>query len=138
MRVEPHLPPGVHVSMKPHRRWLTLQRADDDMTTLGPLSMTTDEHRLPTHGYVEAVRALGAWIPFLRRDLRRRLAAQHAVETILGIAYLDLSSRDPRPLNESTWNVRASTEAGGVVVRYQRPDQPAESIELDPLPFDLL
>jgi hypothetical protein len=133
--IGPHLPPGVHIKLTPHRRWTTLQRADDGSIDVGPLVMTTGYRGLPASSSGIVVRALGAWIPFLPRGLRRRLAAQNAAETLLDLAY---QGHDTRSGQVPDMGVRAVTRANGVTVSYTPPDHPDERIDLDPIPFELL
>lgn len=133
--IEPHLPTGVHIKITPHRRWTTLQRSDDGSINVGPLVMSTDEHGLPKSSRGIGVRGLGAWIPFLPGDLRRRLAAQDAAATLLDLAYED---PDRHSGDVPDMSVHATTTANGVTISYIPPDRPTERIELDSIPFGLL
>jgi hypothetical protein len=133
--IEPHLPTGVHIKVTPDDRWTTLQRADDGSIDLGPLVMGSDDRGLPKASSGIGVRALGPLIPFLPRKLQTRLAARHAVETLLDLAYQDLDSHSDRVPDMS---VHAATTATGVAVSYIPPDRPNERVELESIPFDLL
>lgn len=132
---EPHLPAGVHIKITPHRRWTTLQRADDRSINGGPLITTTDERGRPRGSRACGVRGLGAWIPFLPRGLSRRITAQDAAEVVLELAYYDF---DTRTDHRSDLRIRAETHPDGVIVSYSPPDHAQERVALGPIPNALL
>jgi hypothetical protein len=135
IRVDPHLPPGVHVGMTRHKKWLTLQRCAEGDIRVGPFSATPDAQGRPIHMGNSAVRALGAWIPFLPRQLSSRLAAQDAVETVLDVAYTVPGSN----LGGIVCDVQARSDGDVVRISYRRPgDEADERIHLDPIPLSLL
>jgi hypothetical protein len=127
--LEPHLPEGVHIEITPHRRWTTVQRSAD----AGPV--TADGADLSPSSYSIGVRALGTGLPVFPLDIRRRLAAQDAVETLLDVAYANLGSRTH---DAPDMLVRAATHADGVLVSYTAPERPTDRVELGPIPFALL
>jgi hypothetical protein len=79
-RLRPHVPDELNIEVTPHRKWTTLRRAE--------LVVDGDRGR-PQRGSISGitVRSLRPWVPFLPRNLRGRLTAQDAVETVLDIAY---------------------------------------------------
>ena len=77
---------------------------------------------------------LGPPWPFLPRALRRRLAAQEALETLLGMFYdPDRGDGFHRSIN---YAVKATASGTGVTLSYTLPGT-SEAITLRPLPDDL-
>jgi hypothetical protein len=136
LRINPQLPQGIEVEMTRHRKWLTLQRVAAGDMRVGPFSVTLGPDQTSGHTGKTAVRAVGAWIPFLPRKLRARLAAQDVVETVLEVAYAWTGGS----FGELDCDVQARSDGDLVRVSYRRPDEtdPTIRVELDPLPIALL
>jgi hypothetical protein len=116
-RIRPHLPAGVCVEMLPHKKWTTLAG-----TASG--------------GYARTVRGIGA-PSFFPRRARAKLTAQHAVETVLEVAYwkAGMSGRS----GEQDFDVRAVVTGDEVSVTYRPPvADPDARVELPPIPLRLL
>ena len=113
-RIRPHLTAGVRVEMLRHRKWTTLAQST------------------PHGGYARIVRGIGP-PAFLPAPMRARLAAQHAVETVLEVAYWVPGMGDDQP----EFDVRADVDGEEVSVSYRPPGADAR-IELTPIPLSLL
>jgi hypothetical protein len=134
--LQPHLPPGVHVKLTPHTRWTTIQRADDGSTDIDGIHVNVDEDARTFSASGSAVRGLGAWIPFLPPALRRRLAAQDAITTIVSVAFAGLDAKLPFIIDGLTVEVSSTPE--GVVGMYRLPDGSNSPVTLPPIPYGLL
>lgn len=115
-RLRPHLP-GVRVEMLPHRKWTTLAQNTPD----GGTAMT--------------IRGIGP-PAFFPRAARAKLTAQHAVETVLEVAYwVPKTDRGDQP----EFDVRAVVTGDEVTVSFCPPgDDSTGRVELDPIPLSLL
>jgi hypothetical protein len=117
-RIRPHLPAGVRVEMLPHEKWTTLAGTANG-------------------GYARTVRGIGAPSFFPRRT-RAKLTAQHAVETVLEVAYWmpGMSGRG----GEQDFDVRAVVTGDEVSVSYRLPgaDDLDARVELSSIPLRLL
>ena len=144
-RLQAELPDHVGIEIKPHRKWTTLQRADNGAAKVGPIKVSKyiDESGDPPSlvGAGVAVRSLRPWVPFMSRSLRRRLTAQSAVEIVLDLAYVPLdrpTSEEPHSKQQSLkFDVKAVDEPDGVVVSYRPPGAPSR-VTLSPIPRQLL
>ncbi len=117
-RVRPHLPAGVEVEMLTHKKWTTLAQ------------------NTPDGGYASTVRGIGAPAFFPRRTRAKR-TAQHAVETVLEVAYWvpDIGGRG----DQQDFDVRAVVTDDEVTVSYRQPgtDQLGVRVELASIPLHL-
>lgn len=88
-----HLPSGAGIKVIARRKWTTVQRADSGSEDVGGTVVQVsgrDEQGRPSSVHSSSVSlrgGLGPPVPFLPRLLRRRLAAQNALETLLGLFY---------------------------------------------------
>jgi hypothetical protein len=134
--LEPHLPAGSGIKVSPRNKWTIVQRADaGSVDLLGlPFQVTErNEYGRPRsmHGSGISLRGgLGPWVPFLSRQLRRRLAAQEALETLLRLFYI------PAPVDgfhrSVNYSVTAISNGSGLILSYTLPGTSA-GITLRPL-----
>lgn len=87
---------------------------------------------LPTGGELTTIPAFGAWIPFLPPGLRRRLAAQDVVETLLSICAPGEQEA------ERGYDVVARNTSNGVMVAFVRPGSSGDRVEIGPISDELL
>jgi hypothetical protein len=138
-RISPHLPSGVRVDVSPGARHsVVLRRYSESDRHLGAHFVVEEETSSGNHGRIVAsdagivVFAIGAWIPFLPRRLRARLAAQHAVELVLSVAYASMGE----PQTHANFHVEAAIRNESVITSYADPSSFAR-IALAPLPLGL-
>jgi len=132
-RIKPYLPAGVAVEMTHHAKWLTLQRFADGDVRIGSFTFTPGSDGKSMDGEGKTViSGLGSWIPFMPK----RLAAQDAVETVLGVAY-QMPGQSP---SEVDCDVRAEDDGDVVRVSYVPPGgaDPDDRVHLEPIPLALL
>lgn len=139
-QLRPHLAPGAGIKVSPRKKWTIVQRADSGSEDVGGLVVNVSQRDergrlLSTDSSGVSVRGgLGPWMPFLPRSLRRRLAAQNALETLLGLFYEpDQGAGFHRSVNCA---VNATASGGGISLSYTMPGT-SEAITLRPLPEDL-
>jgi hypothetical protein len=137
-----HLPSGVGIRVTAHTKWTTVQRADDGSEDFHGLQtqVVRDDRGRPTGGQSRgvAVRNLGPSLPLIPRSARRQMAAKHALDILLGLAYPQpqLQGDGFRFSRSTDYGVLTADGPSGVVVSYHRPGSD-ERVELTPLPQEL-
>lgn len=137
--LRPHLPDGAGIKLSPRTKWTIVQRADAGSVDVEGLVIQADrrddQYGPPAaHGSGLSVRGLGPWVPFLPRSLRRRLAAQNALETLLGLFYdPDQGDGFHRSIN---YKVTTTVAGDEMTLSYTMPGT-CTPITLGPLPGKL-
>ena len=85
------LPPGAGIQLTPHRKWTTVQRADDGSQDLHGIQtmVTRNDQGRPVSGSGSGVtvRDLGPSLRLIPAGARRQLAAKQALDILLELFY---------------------------------------------------
>jgi hypothetical protein len=130
-QVEPYFDHRVRIQVVGHRGWLIISHSRSRTEHLAPRGLGAPGDLAAGRG-ATITAGLGAWIPFLPHQVRRRLVAQDVVETLLAIGAT--AGRAPGP----EYNVVARTAAGGVMVAFDRPGSSGDRVEIGPISNELL
>jgi hypothetical protein len=115
-RVKGSIPPGVMVTISHSGRRVSLTGAEI------------------ASGRGLGIWGLGTWIPFVPKQKAQEMAAQHAVEAVLDIAYPAGQRWKPGAVD---FDVRVAVD-GDVARASYLPPGAADRVELDPIPVSML
>jgi hypothetical protein len=134
----PHLPDGVGFRVTAHKKWTTVQRADEGSQDFFGVQTKIDRDAqgrpIGGHSGGAAVRNLVPSLPLIPRSTRRQIAAKSGLDILLGLAY-----HQPRKdgLSKGTdFGILTADRQSGVVVSYQLPGSD-KRVELKPMPREL-
>jgi hypothetical protein len=135
--LKPHLPGGVGIKVTSYPKWTTVQRADEGSQDFHGVQIKTgrDEQGRPIgESSGVTVRNLAPSLPLIPRSARRQIAAKHALDILLGLAYPQAHKDGFR--KSTDYGIVTADHPRGVMVSYQLPGTELR-IELNPLPEEL-